>query len=419
MGFFTKNVPVGHPDFGKAFPCTCQQNSITARRNAQLRALSNLDALVDKTFDTFEANRSDLTGPQRDALRRSFSIAQTYALAPAGWLMLEGSYGSGKTHLAAAIANEQLDRGNQVMFVTTPDLLDHLRATFGPSSEIAYDELFEQVRNISLLVLDDLGTESPTAWAQEKLYQVINHRYVQQLCTVVTTNTDVGTLDPRIRSRLLDENLGQIIHMHLPDFRRKKPKTEPDDLSELGAYENMIFDTFDTDRPGTTADERRNLFDAFTLAHQFAEKPEGWLLLLGVHGCGKTHLAAAIANHQHRRGNTIALVTTADLLDHLRAAFSDPVTTSFNKRFNELKEAPLLIIDQFDLNGASAWAMEKMRQIINHRYLTRRPTVFTSAQELESFDPLIKSRLSDTRFCTIFAIKASDYMGGAQPNRRR
>ena len=50
--------------------------------------------------------------------------------------------------------------------------LDYLRASFSPSSQTRLDKRFDEVRNAPLLVLDDLGTESATAWAREKLYQL-------------------------------------------------------------------------------------------------------------------------------------------------------------------------------------------------------------------------------------------------------
>ena len=63
-----------------------------------------------------------------------------------------------------------------------PDLLDHLRATFAPGSDVSYDELFETVAIAPLLVLDDLGTQSSTQWAQEKMFQILNHRYNDRIC---------------------------------------------------------------------------------------------------------------------------------------------------------------------------------------------------------------------------------------------
>ena len=103
--------------------------------------------------------------------------------------MLLGNYGSGKTHLAAAIANVQQERGAQVVFVTVPDLLDYLRVTFSPNSTGSFDRRFQTVRSAPLLVLDDLSTESATAWAKEKLFQLLNHRYVAGLPTVITSSS--------------------------------------------------------------------------------------------------------------------------------------------------------------------------------------------------------------------------------------
>ena len=77
--------------------------------------------------------------------------------------MLAGAHGSGKTHLAAAIANMCIEGGRPVFFVSVPDLLDDLRASYAPTSDIAYSDLFQQVKEAPLLVLDDLGSQSSTA----------------------------------------------------------------------------------------------------------------------------------------------------------------------------------------------------------------------------------------------------------------
>ena len=95
------------------------------------------------------------------------------------------------------IANRAIERGQPVLFIVVPDLLDYLRATFGPNSTASYDERFDKVRNAPLLILDDLGTQSSTSWAQEKLYQILNHRYNARLPTVITTATPIDDLDPR------------------------------------------------------------------------------------------------------------------------------------------------------------------------------------------------------------------------------
>ena len=78
--------------------------------------------------------------------------------------MLTGPSRAGKTHLAAAVANRCIEAGHTTFFITVPDLLDHLRTTYAPDSEAAYDSLFDQVRSVPLLILDDLGVHSATPW---------------------------------------------------------------------------------------------------------------------------------------------------------------------------------------------------------------------------------------------------------------
>ena len=121
--------------------------------------------------------------------------------------------------MAAAIGNYRHGMGEMPMFVVVPDLLDHLRATFSPSSNISYDELFNQVKTASLLVLDDLGTQSATPWAREKLYQIFNYRYNAELPTVITTSMTLEEIDPRIQSRMLDTRLCTTLAIIAPPFR--------------------------------------------------------------------------------------------------------------------------------------------------------------------------------------------------------
>jgi DNA replication protein DnaC len=118
-----------------------------------------------------------------------------------------GEYGCGKTHLAAAIANQREAAGYPSLFVVVPDLLDYLRSTFNPASPVSYDRLFDEIRSANLLILDDLGSQNTTPWAREKLFQLLNHRYNAELATVITTSLDMEEQEPRIRTRLLDQRL--------------------------------------------------------------------------------------------------------------------------------------------------------------------------------------------------------------------
>ena len=212
-GYYTLDVPVGDPNFGVLIACACKQSEKEQRAYDRLRQMSNLDPFFDKTFENFD--------PNVHGVARAFKRAREFSRQPKGWLVLFGSYGCGKTHLAAAIANEALNQHIQVLFAVVPDLLDHLRHTFGPSSEIDYDSRFESIREARLLILDDLGTENTTAWAREKLYQIINHRYNYHLPTVITSNREPREIEPRIFSRMSDRALSEeIILIEAGDYRQ-------------------------------------------------------------------------------------------------------------------------------------------------------------------------------------------------------
>ena len=73
-----------------------------------------------------------------------------------------------------------------------------------------YDEFFEQVRNAPLLVLDDLGVQSGTAWAKEKLDQLLTSRFNGELPTVIVTAMPLEQMDDRLRTRLTDSRLCQV-----------------------------------------------------------------------------------------------------------------------------------------------------------------------------------------------------------------
>ena len=417
LGYVSEDVPVGHPRFGKAVPCTCRVDEIQAAQAERLQRLSSLGHLTEKRFDTFLPEGHTPESEQRDSLRRAYEQCLGFAEEPRGWLLLHGGYGCGKTHLAAAIANERLARGQPAVFVNTPDLLDHLRSTFSPGSDVAYDELFEQVRTASLLILDDLGAESPTAWAQEKLYQVLNFRYNEKLPTVVTTNVEMDQLDPRLRSRLVDLDLVRKLVIRAPDFRRAQSPVE-DDISSLAVHQHQTFETFDLRKGELTREQREHLQAAFDTAREFAEDPAGWLVLTGGYGAGKTHLAAAVANYRVQHGRPAIFVTAADLLDHLRATFSPESLVRYDKRFDEIKTAPLLALDDLTLESATPWAREKLFQLIDYRHTDRLPTVITTADKPDRLDPRLETRLLDPAVCTVRPIDAPRYQGGKKASAR-
>ncbi len=447
-GYVRYDVPVGDPRFGRLEPCVCRAADIAEGARARLFEMSRLDRLSHLTFENFDPRGNKraeklMTPQDFHSLQTARETAEAFARNPQGWLLLEGGYGCGKTHLAAAIANYAVSMGTPTLFITVPDLLDTLRFAFS-DPETTFEARFEEVRNADLLVLDDFGTQNATAWAQEKLFQIINYRYINKLPTVITTNLMLDEIESRIRSRLQDEEFVRRVQITAPDYRRPAETSNPGiSMLALPEMKAMTFLSFETredevgkeavtttvtekqDRFGNkvkdkeitrvkvTQEDLKSLHKAYHAAVAFAEEPEGWLVLLGGSFCGKTHLAAAIGNYRIGLGGQAILVEVADLLDYMRQTFRPTSDVSFDRRFNEIKTTPLLILDDLKESGSSSvWAEDKLYQILNHRYYAHLPTVITSTLKPDAFAvnyPGLWNKILDATKSQIYVIDMPPY----------
>ena len=281
-----------------------------------------------------------------------------------------------------------------------------------PAEDLPYDQFFEQVRNAPVLVLDDLGAQSATPWAQEKLFQLINHRFNTQAPTVVTTALELENLDERLASRLSDPSLSRVFR--LGAARSPRSKTTP--TLSLPLLRDMTFENFDVRSLSLDPDKSGNLRRAFTTARNYARDPDGWLVFLGGTGSGKTHLAAAIAHEWRAAGRRFEFFFVPDLLDTLRAAYSqdEGVPTSTAER---LRTCDHLVLDDLGVHGSTHWAQEKLFQVLNYRYNAKLPTVITIRGKLEDIPDSWASRMNDAKVSLTFEIEAPDYRG--LPRRRQ
>jgi DNA replication protein DnaC len=412
IGYVRLDVPVGHPDFGRLEVCTCRQSQVSHQIRQRLFAMSNLDELRHLNFENFQPRGMiGLSPRQADSLELAYNHSRQFAQSMKGWLLLMGGYGCGKTHLAAAIANFAVSLGVPALFITVPDLLDALRFAYD-DPEATFEERFEDIRQAPLLVMDDFGTQNATSWAQEKLFQILNYRYINQLPLVITTNLPLDDIEPRIGSRFMDPQLVTRVNILAPDFRN------PTEDTGLGILHECTFATFDLRKnESLPTNDIQDLETALKAARAFAEQPVGWLVFIGGYGCGKTHLAAAIANYRSGLGYDVRFDVVPDLLDYLRATFSPGSTISLDRRFEQIRTCRLLILDDLGTESITPWAREKLYQLINYRYNYKLPTVITSAGHLEDIDPRIRSRMMDKRLCKIYSINLPSYTGSTHRSR--
>jgi DNA replication protein DnaC len=413
-GFVHPRTSSGKPDYSRVVSCSCIKRIVEKEQENRLHKYSNLGILAGYNFESIASNGISGDSDKRDLFNRAFEAAKAFAAEPKGWLVLVGPSGSGKTYLAAAIANERIKQGYPAFFQTTPEFLDHLRSAFAPGSEMPYDDLFEKVSNAPMLVLDDLGVQASTPWAKEKLDQLLNHRYIHELPTVITSSAHVDELDERIRTRMTNPRLSQI-------FVIEERPSALEQYSWSRGFElqkEMTFKQFDSKRLNLPSDQRQNLGSAYQVALQFAESPDGWLIFQGVNGCGKTHLAAAIVNYRYEAKKPALFVVVPEFLDHLRKTFNPESKVSYDQLFEAVKNAPLLVLDDYGEQSTTQWAQEKLYQVINYRYNARLATVITTTSSFDEIESRVSSRMVDPRISMVINITAPDYRGdkSANPN---
>ena len=135
--------------------------------------------------------------------------------------------GSGKTMLAAALANELINKHKRfVKFATSLDILDEIRATYDPHNEEQESKLLSDLTTTDFLIIDDFGTERPSEWAGEKFYQIVNKRYINKKVTFYTSNYDLKTLkyDDRITNRMRERTY--LVHFPEESVREVKARQE-------------------------------------------------------------------------------------------------------------------------------------------------------------------------------------------------
>jgi len=225
-GFYKEAVPFGHPNFARALPCVCKlEERVERARIAQRTRLLQLDGIAGRfahsTLDNFEVATRPCPGPvewydltrldrrqrwyapdmQRQSLTAAVDLACAYAAKPSGGLLFQGPYGSGKTHLAYAVAHALLERDHTLAADSLPALLEFIKAGYDDDSA---SRRIQDLKTVDVLLLDDVGTERATDWSAEQVYNIINHRYVFDLWTIFTSNVPLVYFTGRIGSRIAE-----------------------------------------------------------------------------------------------------------------------------------------------------------------------------------------------------------------------
>ena len=159
-------------------------------------------AYRNSTFDTFKGN---------DILVRAVKDCKDS-------MVLFGKTGCGKTHLACAYLQKNSGR-----FANAPELLLKIRDTFRDGSKLSEAQLIDQYSSVSLLILDDLGSEKSSEYSITTLYLIIDRRIRDEKQTIITTNLSLSEVEKHLSSRISSRMAGmQNFTINMPDYRKKR-----------------------------------------------------------------------------------------------------------------------------------------------------------------------------------------------------
>ena len=218
--------------FSGTCPCVAerykQEEEATERYNKQ-RKLENLfkqsrlgERFKNSTFDKYTP--TDKTKPFSDLL---INFCNDFKNKKNQSILMSSHPGTGKTLLASCVVNKLVSKGISSIFIIVPDLLGQIRATYNRSNNETEDSIMAGLNECELLVMDDIGAENTTDWATEKLFNIINNRYINCKSTIFTTNCSLGELKSKLGdrtfSRIYEMTEGNRLDMNgIEDFRLKR-----------------------------------------------------------------------------------------------------------------------------------------------------------------------------------------------------
>lgn len=190
-------------------PCGCEVLDIMHENQQQARQKK-----VEKRLSVF--NEKSLVNPKiKDATFKTFitdnddfkQVARELHRYVSEWLpgnvLLYGSYGTGKSHLAISATKLAINQSRTALFISVPKLFSKIKDTYNKDSDTTEEKLISLINSVDLLVLDDIGAESGREeWSQQILFLILDGRQGKR--TIYTTNLDAATLESKIGGRNYD-----------------------------------------------------------------------------------------------------------------------------------------------------------------------------------------------------------------------
>lgn len=211
-GFVHPRNERGRIDFSRVIPCPgpgCAGHRAEQARLDDGVAMGRGVHRPEQTFDTFE---------RLEGNKDAFKYARRLGAGTSSfiWLLIYGGTGNGKSHLCNAMAKTAIRRSVDTRLVAVADLFSALRAAIDMRDG---ETVMQRYKETGFLILDDYGLQYGTEWEAARFDELMSFRYANLLPTAMTTNLDLESLPPRIRSRFEDHRLARIAHNTAKDYR--------------------------------------------------------------------------------------------------------------------------------------------------------------------------------------------------------
>lgn len=171
---------------------------------------------------TFENFKLDIFSEQimpgdkislRDYMSEKLEEARAYAESFTGTgkgLLYFGKSGTGKTFTTGAIANRIRERGFTVLYMTAVELMDAVKEKDYSKNADDSETKYQLIKDVDLLVIDDLGTELATPYTASALFDIVNYRSGLEKPVIYSTNFELSQLSKRYHDRIFSRITGSV-----------------------------------------------------------------------------------------------------------------------------------------------------------------------------------------------------------------
>lgn len=180
---------------------------------------------LTRTFDNYRAE----TPAQLKALTACQRFAEDFygCQRTGAGLIMTGRPGTGKTHLACAIANAVIERGHTSVFITASKMIRKIRETYRRDSEFTEQQIIDSLRDVDLLIIDEVGVQRGTESEEHLLFEVLNERNSVFAPTIILSNLTAEEIKSYIGERAMDrlrEGGGKLVVFDWDSYRARVAK---------------------------------------------------------------------------------------------------------------------------------------------------------------------------------------------------